>query len=171
MRPLTNLSTAALSAQTSFRTERWRIAIGSDITGSTFRATLKADLESDERVTGVIDLGVQAQQLTSSDHVAVAAAHLVTEGLADRALLISGSGLGVAISANKVRGIRAVTASDSASVRRSVLDNDAQVLCLGYRVINLELARQLANEWLDYRFDCLSAHNVAVLQGVSGTDI
>ena len=170
MRPLTNFSTAARSAQTPHRSQRWRIAIGSDVAGSTYRATLKSDLEADERVAGVIDLGAHVDQLTSYEHVALAAAHLVTGGRADRALLISGSGLGVAISANKVRGVRAVTASDSSSVQRSVLDNDAQVLCLGYRVVNLELARQLADEWLDYRFDCVSAHNVAVLQGVSGND-
>jgi ribose 5-phosphate isomerase B len=87
----------------------------------------------------------------------VAAARLVTEGKADRALLVCGTGLGVAISANKVPGIRAVTAHDSFSVERSVLSNNAQVLCLGQRVIGLELARRLAREWLGYEFDPQSA--------------
>jgi ribose 5-phosphate isomerase B len=50
-------------------------------------------------------------------------------------------------------GIRAVTAHDSFSVERAVLSNDAQVLCLGQRVIGLELAKRLVNEWLGYRFD------------------
>ncbi len=63
----------------------------------------------------------------------------------------------MAISANKVPGIRAVTAHDSFSVERSVLSNDAQVLCMGQRVIGLELARRLVREWLDYRFDTTSA--------------
>jgi len=85
--------------------------------------------------------------------VAVAAARLVAEGKADRALLICGTGLGVAISANKVPGIRAVTAHDGFSVERSVLSNNAQVLCFGQRVIGLELARRLAREWLGYEFD------------------
>ena len=85
--------------------------------------------------------------------MAVAAARLVAEGKADRALLVCGTGLGVAISANKVPGIRAVTAHDSFSVERSVLSNNAQVLCFGQRVIGLELARRLAREWLDYEFD------------------
>jgi hypothetical protein len=73
--------------------------------------------------------------------------------------------LGVALSANKVPGIRAVTASDSSAVERSVLDNDAQVLCLGHQVISLELARRLAHEWLGYRFDPdpRVAHNVFVI--------
>lgn len=81
------------------------------------------------------------------------AAKLIKEGKADRALLICGTGLGVAIAANKVTGIRAVTAHDSFSVERAVLSNDAQVLCLGQRVIGLELARRLVREWLAYRFD------------------
>lgn len=60
---------------------------------------------------------------------------------------------GVAISANKVPSIRAVTAHDSFSVERAVLSNDAQVLCMGQRVIGIELARRLAKEWLGYVFD------------------
>ena len=59
----------------------------------------------------------------------------------------------MAISANKVPGIRAVTAHDGFSVERSVLSNNAQVLCFGQRVIGLELARRLAREWLGYEFD------------------
>ena len=85
------------------------------------------------------------------------AARLVAAGEADRALLVCGTGLGVAISANKVPGIRAVTAHDSFSVERSVLSNNAQVLCFGQRVIGIELARRLAKEWLDYQFDPASA--------------
>jgi ribose 5-phosphate isomerase B len=118
---------------------------------------LKADLEADPRVAEVIDVGVNADQSTAYPHVAVTAARAVADGKADRALLVCGTGLGVAISANKVPGIRAVTAHDSFSVERSVLSNDAQVLCFGQRVIGIELARRLAREWLDYRFDTTSA--------------
>ncbi|MBO0518373.1 RpiB/LacA/LacB family sugar-phosphate isomerase, partial [Streptomyces beijiangensis] len=89
-------------------------------------------------------------QDTAYPHVAVDAARLVADGSFDRALLVCGTGLGVAISANKVPGIRAVTAHDSFSVERAVLSNDAQVLCLGQRVIGLELARRLVREWLTY---------------------
>jgi len=79
------------------------------------------------------------------------------EGQADRALLFCGTGLGVAIAANKVRGVRAVTAHDSYSVERSVLSNNAQILTIGERVIGLELAKKLVDDWLDYRFDPSSA--------------
>lgn len=63
----------------------------------------------------------------------------------------------MAIAANKVPGIRAVTASDPYSVERSVLSNDAQVLCFGQRVIGLELAKKLIKEWVELRFDPGSA--------------
>jgi ribose 5-phosphate isomerase B len=62
----------------------------------------------------------------------------------------------MAISANKVSGIRAVTAHDSYSVERSVLSNNAQVLCMGQRVIGVELAKRLVDEWLNYTFDSSS---------------
>jgi ribose 5-phosphate isomerase B len=133
------------------------IVVGCDEAGLQYKNTLKEDLEADPRVSKVIDVGVGAHDDTAYPHVAVAAARLVAQAKADRALLICGTGLGVAISANKVPGIRAVTAHDSFSVERAVLSNDAQVLCLGQRVIGLELARRLTREWLGYRFDTTSA--------------
>ena len=132
---------------------RWRIVVGSDDAGLDYKDVLKNDLEHDERVSQVIDVGVSADETTPYPHVAVAAARMIVAGKADRALLVCGTGLGVAISANKVPGIRAVTAHDSFSVERSVLSNDAQVLCFGQRVVGLGLARRLASEWLDYHFD------------------
>lgn len=134
-----------------------RIVVGSDDAGYEYKEALKGDLAADARVAEVTDVGVGADEDTAYPHVAVAAAKLVAEGKADRALLVCGTGLGVAISANKVPGIRAVTAHDSFSVERSVLSNNAQVLCLGQRVIGLELARRLAREWLGYEFDPQSA--------------
>ncbi|MGY1692916.1 ribose-5-phosphate isomerase [Geodermatophilus sp. SYSU D01105] len=134
-----------------------RIVVGCDDAGLQYKERLKADLEADDRVAEVTDVGVGTDDTTAYPHVAVAAAQLVAEGRADRALLVCGTGLGVAISANKVPGVRAVTAHDSFSVERSVLSNDAQVLCMGQRVIGIELARRLAREWLGYHFDPASA--------------
>lgn len=134
-----------------------RIVVGSDDAGVRYKDALKADLEGDARVAEVVDVGVSADEDTAYPHVAVEAARLIAAGRADRALLVCGTGLGVAISANKVPGIRAVTAHDSYSVERSVLSNDAQVLCMGERVVGLELARRLAREWLGYAFDPASA--------------
>ena len=131
-----------------------RIVVGSDNAGYDYKEALKADLAADTRVDEVVDVGVGgADDGTFYPNVAIAAAEQVRDGRVDRALLVCGTGLGVAISANKVRGVRAVTAHDSFSVERAVLSNDAQVLCLGQRVIGLELARRLAREWLGYTFD------------------
>ena len=140
-----------------------RIAIGGDNAGHSYKTALKADLESDARVASVIDVGVgHEEDSTAYPHVAVDAAKLINSGEADRALLICGTGLGVAISANKVPGIRAVTAHDSYSVERAILSNDAQVLCMGQRVVGLELARRLAKEWLGYKFDVTSGSKAKV---------
>ena len=138
-------------------TATWRIVVGSDDAGFTYKEALKADLEADPRVASVTDVGVDAEGHTAYPRVAIAAAEKVRDGEADRALLICGTGLGVAIAANKVPGIRAVTAHDSFSVERGVLSNDAQVLTMGQRVIGIELARRLVREWLGYEFDATSA--------------
>lgn len=135
----------------------YRIIVGSDSAGYDYKETLKQDLMADDRVLEVIDVGVLAEDDTDYPHVAVAAARKIAAHEADRALLVCGTGLGVAIAANKVPGVRAVTAHDSYSVERSVLSNNAQVLTFGQRVVGLELARRLAHEWLGYEFDASSA--------------
>lgn len=138
-------------------TATFRIAVGSDDAGYDYKETLKTLLAADPRVASIEDVGVAAGDSTAYPHVGVAAARLVADGTVDRALLICGTGLGVAISANKVHGVRAVTAHDSYSVERSVLSNNAQVLTMGQRVIGIELAKRLVTEWLGYEFDSTSA--------------
>lgn len=134
------------------------VVIGADNAGYPLKERLKAVLESDERVGEVIDLGVDspADDLPYP-HIGISAAQAVRSGQADRALLCCGTGIGVAISANKVQGIRATVAHDSYSVERSVLSNNAQVLCFGARVIAAELAEKLTREWLTHEFDEQSA--------------
>lgn len=149
-----------------------RLVVGSDDAGLRLKDVLKEDLEADPRVASVVDVGVTADENTAYPHVAVEAGRRIAAGDADRALLVCGTGLGVAISANKVPGIRAVTAHDSYSVERSVLSNDAQVLCMGERVVGVELARKLAKEWLDHVFDpsSASAEKVAAISSYEVRD-
>lgn len=137
--------------------EPLRIVVGSDDAGHTYKEQLKQDLQASELVADITDVGVDAAGHTPYPQVAIAAAQRIAAGEADRALLVCGTGLGVAIAANKVRGVRAVTAHDSFSVERAVLSNNAQVLTFGQRVVGLELARRLAAEWLTYRFDDASS--------------
>ncbi|HEX3199924.1 MAG TPA: ribose-5-phosphate isomerase [Propionibacteriaceae bacterium] len=142
------------------RSNKLRIVVGSDDAGSDDKDVLQKDLQISDHVAEVIDVGVDAgddDNVNAYPNVAIAAAELIAAGKADRALLVCGTGLGVAIAANKVYGMRAVTAHDSFSVERSVLSNNAQVLTFGQRVVGLELARRLAREWLTYDFDGSSA--------------
>lgn len=138
---------------------KWRLVIGSDDAGYDYKEAIKKDLAANPLVESVVDVGVDSEGHTNYPTVATTAAEIVARGDADRAILFCGTGLGVAISANKVRGIRAVTAHDSYSVERSVLSNDAQVLCQGQRVVGLEVARRNVREWLTYEFDPSSASN------------
>lgn len=131
----------------------WTIVVGADDAGFAYKDMLRGLLEADPRVDEVIDVGVDSVGVTPYPLIGIAAAELIAQGKAERGLLVCGTGLGVAIAANKVPGIRAVTAHDSYSVERAVLSNDAQVLTLGARVIGPELAKKLVGEWLDLRFD------------------
>lgn len=151
--------------------EPLRIVVGSDDAGFDYKELLKADFEADPLVASVVDVGVDAGGHTAYPQVAIRAAEMVVAGEVDRALLVCGTGLGVAISANKVPGVRAVTAHDSYSVERSVLSNNAQVLCFGQRVIGIEVARRLAREWLTHRFDSNSpsAQKVGIILDYEST--
>lgn len=143
-----------------------RIVLGADSAGMNYKDALKQDLLDDPRVDEVLDVGVDGDEEVDYPHVAVTAARKIAAGEADRGLFVCGTGMGVAISANKVPGIRASVAHDSYSVERLVLSNNAQVLCFGERVVGLELARRLAKEWLGYEFDpnSSSAPKVAAME-------
>jgi ribose 5-phosphate isomerase B len=141
------------------------VAIGADYAGAEMKNALKQQLAADPRVE-VIDFGVpDASDDTAYPHVGLHVAEAVASGEAQRGLLVCGTGIGMAISANKVPGIRATVAHDSYSVERSVLSNNCQILTLGARVIGLELAKRLVAEWLGYEFDpsSASAEKVAVI--------
>ena len=113
--------------------------VGSDSAGFDYKDAIPADLQADDRVAVVDDLGVHAGRPGGASYpsVAIAAATKIAAGEADRAILFCGTGIGVAIAANKVPGIRATVAHDSFSVERSILSNDCQVLTMGQRVIGL----------------------------------
>ncbi len=150
---------------TAVASKRYVVAVGADNAGAELKNNLKRQLEADPRVE-VRDFGVpDAADATAYPHVGLEVAEAVARGEARRGLLVCGTGIGMAISANKVPGVRATVAHDSYSVERSVLSNDCQILTLGARVIGPELARRLVDEWLGYEFDpgSASAAKVAVI--------
>ncbi|MEU3904081.1 RpiB/LacA/LacB family sugar-phosphate isomerase [Streptomyces goshikiensis] len=141
-----------------------RIAAAADPAGRDYKHMLLPLLRGHPLVAAVVD--VLPRKSVTYPEAAIAAAKLVKDGAVDRALLVCHTGLGMAIAANKVRGIRAVTCHDSYSLRASVLSNDAQVLAIGQGVIGQGLAKQLVTEWLHHRFDPASsaARKVALIE-------
>jgi len=139
------------------------IAVGADSLGRPLLDVLVADLRADGRVRDILDLGVPSVgDPTAYPHVGIAVAETVARGEADRALLVCGTGIGMAISANKVRGIRAAVAHDPYSLERSVRSNDCQVLCMGANVVAPALARSLLASWLGHTFDPASPSHAKV---------
>lgn len=141
-----------------------RTIIGSDDAGLEYKAAISADLETDPRVAVVEDYGVHSETPAASSYgeIAIAVGEAVAAGEADRGILICGTGIGMAIAANKVPGVRAAVAHDSFSAERSILSNDCQILAMGQRVIGVELARRLVQEWLGYVFDPSTPSNAKV---------
>lgn len=145
----------------------FRVVLACDSAGVEYRDAIKADLAKNENVDEVIDVGVEAGDNTAYPHPAVEGARKIAAGEADRGIFVCGTGMGVAISANKVPGIRASVAHDSFSVERLVKSNNGQVLTLGQRVIGIELARRLASEFLTYTFD-ESSPSAAKVEAIKG---
>ena len=128
-----------------------RLAIGCDEAGFDLKEALRADLAAQGHE--VADFGTRAGETALYPDVAFAAAQAVARGEHERAVLICGTGIGMAISANKVRGVRAAQAHDTYSAERASKSNDAQVLCLGARVVGLELARSVVAAFLASSFE------------------
>jgi ribose 5-phosphate isomerase B len=150
---------------------RYVLAVGADNAGADLKNAICDALADDDRVE-VVDFGVAgADDDTAYPHIGLAVARAIARGEARRGLLICGTGIGMAISANKVPGVRATVAHDSYSVERSVLSNNCQVLTLGARVIGQELAQRLVREWLSYEFDeqSPSAEKVAAISKYEAT--
>ena len=96
----------------------FKVVVGADIAGYEYKERLKADLQADPRVDEVIDVGVDAGQDIDYPHIGVAVARKIAAGEGDRGLIVCGTGMGMAMAANTVPGIRASVAHDSFSVER-----------------------------------------------------
>jgi ribose 5-phosphate isomerase B len=77
---------------------------------------------------------------------------IIASGYTKRGILVCGTGIGMSISANKFKGIRAALCHDNFSAERSILSNNANVLCMGERVIGHELAKKIVGEWISLEF-------------------
>ncbi|MBB4687835.1 ribose-5-phosphate isomerase [Amycolatopsis jiangsuensis] len=135
-----------------------RIVVAADSAGVELKNQLRDLLRDDERVAEVTDLGVpDAGDDRAYPLLGLAAAEAIARGEADRGVLVCGTGIGMAISANKVPGVRATVAHDSYSAERSITSNDCQVITFGARAVGPEVAKKIVAEWVGYRFDPESA--------------
>ncbi|MFF0551038.1 RpiB/LacA/LacB family sugar-phosphate isomerase [Streptomyces sp. NPDC004311] len=146
-----------------------RIAVAADLAGRDYKHMLLPLLRGHPLVAAVVD--VHPRENLTYPQAAVAAANLVKDGAVDRALLVCHTGLGMAITANKVPGVRAVTCHDLYSLRASVLSNNAQVLAIGQGVIGPGLAKQLVTEWPHHRFDpaASASQKIAMIEAFERT--
>ena len=101
----------------------------------------------------VLDLGTDSTDRVDYPDFGFAVARAVAGGEATAGVAVCGSGVGIAMAANKVAGIRAATVHDVESARLSKAHNDANVLCFGERVINPEVAEEALRAWLDEDFE------------------
>lgn len=126
------------------------IIVGAPSNGAALKDEIVDLLSAHARVERVTDLSTPDITYPA---VSFDAARRVVDSQADRAILVCGTGVGTAIAASKVPGARAATAHDVVTVRGSVENYDAQILCLGQNVIAPAHARALVDIWLDLRHD------------------
>ena len=127
-----------------------KLAIGCDEAGFYLKEEVKKHLQGQGHE--IEDVGVYNTDPVMYPDVAAAVAGKVLDGQAERGILICGTGIGMAMTANKFHGIRAAVCHDSFSTERSVKSNNAQIMCMGARVIGSELAKQLASMWVGYEY-------------------
>jgi ribose 5-phosphate isomerase B len=133
-----------------------RIAIGADHAGY----TLKNEIADMLRQEGheIADLGTYGPEPVDYPLYAKAVGESVRSGASERGILVCGSGVGVSVAANKMRGIRAGLCHDMYSAHQSVEHDDTNVLCLGPNIVGGKLAMDLVRVWLNARFSGAERH-------------
>jgi ribose 5-phosphate isomerase B len=127
-----------------------RVAIGSDHLALELKNTISQFLK--EKGVEYRDFGTMTQEPVDYPDIAEIVAEAVSRGEFDRGILICGTGIGMAIAANKVRGIRAATCHDVYSAERARKSNNAQIMTMGSLVVGPELAKMLVDAWLRSTF-------------------
>jgi ribose 5-phosphate isomerase B len=131
--------------------QKWRVALGCDEAAYEMKQAMIEHVRSLGHE--VEDFGTHDAQPVLYPDVAIKVAEAIAAGHYDRGILMCGTGIGVAISANKVPGIRAAQAHDTYSAERARKSNDAQIVTMGARVIGIELAKTIAESFLSSEFE------------------
>lgn len=133
-----------------------KYAVAADHAGFPLKATVIEALEAAGHE--VTDLGTNSTEAVDYPDFAEALAEEVAGGRADRGILLCGSGVGAAIAACKVPGVRAATCHDTFSARQGVEDDDMNVLCMGARVIGPSLAMEILRAFMAASFSNAERH-------------
>jgi ribose 5-phosphate isomerase B len=138
------------------------IAIGSDHAGFAYKALLQREIEALGHT--IADLGTHGQDSVDYPGIAAGVGRAVRDGRADLGLFLCGTGIGGAIAANKVHGVRAALCHEAYTARMSREHNNANVLCIGARVIGEELAVEILRVWLATPFTGADRHARRIAQ-------
>ena len=128
-----------------------QIAIGCDHVGFELKTHIIEHLQS--KGYGIKDFGTHSTERTDYPLFAKAVADAVTKGECEKGILVCGTGVGISIAANKVKGVRAVVCSEPYSALLSRQHNDTNILALGARVVGRDLALMIADSWLGGEFE------------------
>jgi len=128
-----------------------KVVIGSDHAGYELKEQIKTVLK--EKGCDVIDVGTESPASVDYPDFGIKAATLVGRGEVDRGVLVCGTGIGMSVIANKVKGVRAALISDLYTAIQSRKHLDANILVLGGRVIGRDLAAEITRAWIDTSFE------------------
>ncbi len=127
-----------------------KLAIGNDHTAVEMKKELKAYLE--EKGYEVINVGTDSTESFPYPVSGYKVAKMVASGQADGGILICGTGVGISLAANKVKGIRCCVCSEPYSAKLSKQHNNSNIIAFGARVIGIEMAKMIVDEWLNAEF-------------------
>ena len=127
-----------------------KIIIGSDHAGYNLKEKIKPFLT--ELGFEVFDIGTHSTEAIDYPLIAKELSNKVSNGEFDKGILICGTGIGMSIAANKIKGIRAVVCSDTTSAKFSREHNNANILCFGERIVGEYLAKDICKIWLETKF-------------------
>ena len=129
-----------------------KLAIGCDEAAYHLKTELVSHIKENHKQIAIEDFGVMDGETVLYPDVAYRVACAIAQKQFERGILLCGTGIGMAICANKVTGVRAAVCHDPFSAERARKSNNAQILCMGERVIGLELSKYLIDIWLNCEF-------------------
>lgn len=128
-----------------------KLAIGNDHVAVEMKKEIKAHLE--QKGIEVVDVGTDSTERFNYPVSGYKVARLVADGKVDGGVLICGTGVGISLAANKVKGIRACVCSEPYTAKLSKQHNNSNIIAFGARVIGIETAKMIVDEWVGAQFE------------------